>query len=154
MQRLGRCELPRLTDCFNDGKGISVGDANMELGQLRSYVRALSLSSIQEIFELGSSLADISTVCISLNRKAAGCELSVFREFADFGRLCVNIKHSAKIHISVGYVIDDCTRCSRCSNSNYSSSAFSQPICFRSVYRYVVKSNASCIRHPTCQNTS
>lgn len=62
LQHLGRRALPRpVTDCFNDGKGLFVGDGNLELGQLRTYVSALSNSSIQEIFELGGTLEDIST---------------------------------------------------------------------------------------------
>jgi len=41
VQHLGRRELPRpVTDCYNNGKGISVGDANMELGQLRLCARS------------------------------------------------------------------------------------------------------------------
>ena len=62
LEHLGQRQLPRpMTDCFNDGKGIFVGDANMELGQLRYYVRALNSNNVQEIFELGSTLSDIST---------------------------------------------------------------------------------------------
>ena len=62
LEHIGQRALPRpVTDCFNDGQGVFVGDANMELGQLRSYVRALSFNNVQEIFELGSMLSDIST---------------------------------------------------------------------------------------------
>jgi len=58
----GRRSLPRpVTDCHNGGKGMFVGDGNLELGQLRSYVNALSPSTIQEIFQLGTTLADMST---------------------------------------------------------------------------------------------
>jgi hypothetical protein len=62
LRKMGERQLSRpVTDCSNDNKGIFVGDANLELGQLRSYVRALSFTNVQEIFELGSRLSDIST---------------------------------------------------------------------------------------------
>jgi len=59
---LGAEAMPRpITDCFNNQAGVLLGDADMELGQLRFYPRALSGANIEEIYEYGSTLADIST---------------------------------------------------------------------------------------------
>jgi hypothetical protein len=43
---------------------VLVGDANMEIGQLRFYPRSLTVANVEEIFEFGATLADISTVAI------------------------------------------------------------------------------------------
>ena len=62
LEHLGRRTLPRpVTDCHNGGNGVFVGDAGMQLGQLRTHVTVLSRNNIQEIFELGSTLAAISS---------------------------------------------------------------------------------------------
>lgn len=62
LEEIGNATLPRpITDCFNNQEGVLVGDAGMTLGQLRFYPRAMTLSSIQEVYEGGSFLSDIST---------------------------------------------------------------------------------------------
>ena len=43
-----------------------VGDANLELGQLRFYPRALTAANIQEIYTFGSLLADIAKVLLCI----------------------------------------------------------------------------------------
>jgi hypothetical protein len=54
-------DMPRpITDCFNYEEGVLVGDAGMEMGQLRFYPRALSIANIEEICRYGTILADIS----------------------------------------------------------------------------------------------
>ncbi|EKX42859.1 hypothetical protein GUITHDRAFT_140993 [Guillardia theta CCMP2712] len=58
---LGNISLPRpLTECYNT-EGILVGQANMELGQLRFYPKSLTVSDITEIFQYGMRLSDMST---------------------------------------------------------------------------------------------
>ena len=60
---LGVSPLPRtFTDCANNTEGILIGDAGLELGQVRFYPKELGFLQIQEIFEGGATLADISTV--------------------------------------------------------------------------------------------
>ena len=67
IKMLGIKRMPRpVTDCFNDQGGVLVGDADMELGQLRFYPKALTFANIEEIFGFGSTLADISTVALRL----------------------------------------------------------------------------------------
>jgi hypothetical protein len=62
IEMLGVKRMPRpVTDCFNDQGGVLVGDADMELGQLRFYPKATTSANIEEIFGFGSTLADIST---------------------------------------------------------------------------------------------
>ena len=62
LQHLGTTKITRpMTDCHNGGNGIFVGDKNMHLGNLRTYVRALTPNNIQEIYELGATLESIST---------------------------------------------------------------------------------------------
>ena len=50
IEMLGVKRMPRpVTDCFNDQAGVLVGDADMELGQLRFYPKAMtSLISVRE----------------------------------------------------------------------------------------------------------
>jgi hypothetical protein len=60
---LGASPLPRkFTDCANNTEGILIGEAGLTLGQVRFYPEALGFLHIQEIFEGGATLADISTV--------------------------------------------------------------------------------------------
>ena len=60
---LGVQKMPRpITDCFNNQEGVLVGDADMELGQLRFYPRVLTAANIEEVYEFGSTVSDISTV--------------------------------------------------------------------------------------------
>ena len=62
LEMLGAVEMKRpLTDCFNNFEGILVGGAGMEIGQLRFYPRQLSKSDIEEIYQFGSRLSDMST---------------------------------------------------------------------------------------------
>jgi len=59
---LGAVDLPRpVTDCFNDGEGLLVGESGMDLSLVRFHPRALTMSSIEELFAGGSLLSDIST---------------------------------------------------------------------------------------------
>jgi hypothetical protein len=65
IEMLGVKRMPRpVTDCFNDQAGVLVGDADMELGQLRFYPKAMTSANIEEIFSFGSTLEDISTVAL------------------------------------------------------------------------------------------
>ena len=58
---LGNISLPRpLTECYNTEE-IWIGQANMELGQLRFYPKSLTVSDITEIFQYGMRLSDMST---------------------------------------------------------------------------------------------
>ena len=58
---LEKKRLPRaITDCQN-GEGIVVGDPGIRLGGLRFYPGAFSLANVEEMFELGGLLSDIST---------------------------------------------------------------------------------------------
>ncbi len=50
-----------VTDCFNSLEGIFVGDTGLKIGQLRFYPKALSITSIEEIYLQGSTLDDVST---------------------------------------------------------------------------------------------
>ena len=60
---LGSSALPRkFTDCANNTEGVLVGDAGLALGQVRFYPQELGPLQIQEIFEGGTMLAEISTV--------------------------------------------------------------------------------------------
>jgi len=62
LEKLGTVTLPRpLTDCYNGGDGLLVGSSGLELGQLRFYPRSLEASDIQEIYEYGQRLSDMST---------------------------------------------------------------------------------------------
>jgi hypothetical protein len=62
---LGVKRIPRpLTDCSSNEAKLLVGDAGMEVGQLRFYPDALTSANIEEIFSFGSTLADISTVAL------------------------------------------------------------------------------------------
>lgn len=59
---LGSVSMPRpLTDCFNNFEGILLGGPGIEMGQLRFYPRALTKSDIEEIYQFGSRLSDMST---------------------------------------------------------------------------------------------
>ena len=55
-------ELKRpVTDCFNNFEGVLIGDAGLEMGQLRFYPRRLQASDVEEIYNFGSRLSDMST---------------------------------------------------------------------------------------------
>ena len=50
-----------ITDCFNSLEGMLVGDTGLSIAQLKFYPKALSLTSIEEIYLQGSTLDEIST---------------------------------------------------------------------------------------------
>ncbi len=50
-----------ITDCFNSLEGMFVGDTGLKIGQLRFYPKALSITSIEEIYLQGGTLDDVST---------------------------------------------------------------------------------------------
>ena len=74
---LGVQRIPRpLTDCFSNEAKLLVGDADMEVGQLRFYPDALTPANIEEIFGFGSTLADISTVALLIVLAALALQLT------------------------------------------------------------------------------
>jgi hypothetical protein len=59
---LGVVNISRpVTDCFNSLEGIFIGDTGLKIGQLRFFPKALSITSIEEIYLQGSTLDDVST---------------------------------------------------------------------------------------------
>ena len=74
---LGVKRIPRpLTDCFSSETRLLVGDADMEVGQLRFYPDALTPANIEEILGFGSTLADISTVALLIVLAALALQLT------------------------------------------------------------------------------
>ena len=63
IEMTGNATLPRasVTDCFNGGEGTLVGDPGLELGVVRYWPYALSITNIEEIFRQGGTLSDLST---------------------------------------------------------------------------------------------
>jgi len=58
----GTITLPRpVTDCFNNGQGLWLGDSGLELGLVRYFPIELSASLIEELMVSGDLLSDIAT---------------------------------------------------------------------------------------------
>lgn len=62
LEKLESVTIPRpVTDCFNQLEGMLVGDTGLTIGQLKFYPKALTKTSIEEIYRQGSTLDEVST---------------------------------------------------------------------------------------------
>eukprot|EP00290_Baffinella_frigidus_P026606 CAMPEP_0180224390 /NCGR_PEP_ID=MMETSP0987-20121128/22038_1 /TAXON_ID=697907 /ORGANISM="non described non described, Strain CCMP2293" /LENGTH=298 /DNA_ID=CAMNT_0022187181 /DNA_START=33 /DNA_END=926 /DNA_ORIENTATION=- len=58
---IGIAQLPRpVTDCFNSEEGLFLGAAGLDVGALRFYPKALSQTELQNLYENGGLVRDLS----------------------------------------------------------------------------------------------
>jgi len=58
---IGTAQLPRpVTDCFNSEEGLFLGAAGLDVGALRFYPKALSQTELQNMYENGGLIRDLS----------------------------------------------------------------------------------------------
>jgi hypothetical protein len=93
--------LPRsFTDCFNSGEGLSVGDAAMQLSQLRFYPFALRSSQQSEIMAHGDILKDlvIGSTLLSASIETKHSKLSIEKQsVADHAEHAVMLQKLSKL---------------------------------------------------------